>query len=184
MSLKEKIKSDLYRHGLGTSKKSFLLVYKRKRLFRFTVWFRIGQHYQGKGFFFRKTFSRWFYHHLCIKYSIDLDLSTKIGYGLIINHGMGLVIHPQSIIGNNVMLSHNITLGTEKGGYPHIGDRVRLSPGTVIIGNVTIGNDSVVGANCVVIKDVPENSTAVGVPNRNIPNSFTEFTERFHYPVT
>jgi serine O-acetyltransferase len=180
-SLLKEIKSDLYRNGLGISKKAFVLAYKRNRLFRFMVWFRIARYFQFKGTYVVKPLTRWFYHHLCIKYSIDIPLAVKIGYGLKIVHGMGLVVNSNAIIGNNVMLSHGVTLAIEKGGSPQIGDRVRISPGVVIVGNVRIGDDCVIGANCVVIKDVPDKSTAVGVPNRNIANSYNEFTEQYYY---
>ena len=94
---------------------------------------------------------------------------------------MGLVINSKSEIGDNVMLCHNMTLATEKNGAPKIGDRVRFAPGAVVVGGVNIGNDCVIGANCVVLTDVPSNSVAVGIPNKNIAQPFKEFQDRNYY---
>jgi serine O-acetyltransferase len=101
---------------------------------------------------------------------IEIHPGAKIGKGLFIDHGMGVVIGETSIIGDNVLLYQGVTLGgtgLEKGKrHPTIGNNVVIGTGAKVLGNITIGDNSYVGSNAVVIKDVPPNSTVVGVPGR------------------
>jgi serine O-acetyltransferase len=101
---------------------------------------------------------------------IEIHPAARIGDGLFIDHGMGVVIGETSAIGNNVTLYQGVTLGgtgKEKGKrHPNIGDNVVIGTGAKILGNITIGENSYIGANAVVVKDVPPNSTVVGVPGR------------------
>ena len=79
-----------------------------------------------------------------------------------------IVINHKSIIGKNCNLSQGVTIGRtfrgNKKGVPIIGDNVFIGPGAVIIGNINVGNNVAVGANCVVLKDVPDHAVVVGVP--------------------
>ena len=101
---------------------------------------------------------------------IEIHPGAKVGKGLFIDHGMGVVIGETTVIGNNVTLFQGVTLGgtgKEKGKrHPTIGDNVVIGAGAKVLGNIKIGNNVVVGANAVVIKDIPANSTVVGVPGR------------------
>jgi len=101
---------------------------------------------------------------------IEIHPGTVIGTGFFIDHGMGVVIGQTAIIGNNVTIFQGVTLGgtgKEKGKrHPNIEDNVVIGAGAKVLGNITIGMNSYIGANAVVIKDVPENSTIVGVPGR------------------
>ncbi len=101
---------------------------------------------------------------------IEIHPGAKIARGFFIDHGMGVVIGETSIIGNNVVLYQGVTLGgtgLEKGKrHPTIGNNVVIGTGAKVLGNITIGDNSYIGANAVVIKDVPTNSTVVGVPGR------------------
>lgn len=101
---------------------------------------------------------------------IEIHPAAKIGKGLFIDHGMGVVIGETTNIGNDVTLYQGVTLGgtgKERGKrHPDIGNNVVIGAGAKILGNITIGDNSYVGANAVVIKDVPPNSTVVGVPGR------------------
>ncbi len=101
---------------------------------------------------------------------IEIHPGAKIGKGLFIDHGMGVVIGETSIIGDNVTLFQGVTLGgtgKEKGKrHPTIGNNVVIGAGAKILGNINIGDNVVVGANAVVIRDVPSDSTVVGVPGR------------------
>jgi len=101
---------------------------------------------------------------------IEIHPGAKIGKRLFIDHGMGVVIGETTIIGDDVLLYQGVTLGgtgIEKGKrHPTIGNNVVVGTGAKILGNITIGDNSYIGANAVVIKDVPPNSTVVGVPGR------------------
>lgn len=106
---------------------------------------------------------------------IEIHPGAIIGSGLFIDHGMGVVIGETAEIGNNVTLYHGVTLGgtsLEKGKrHPTLGDRVTVGAGAKVLGNITIGADSRIGANAVVVKSVPENSVVVGVPGQIVKRS-------------
>lgn len=93
---------------------------------------------------------------------------TQIGKGFHIAHISGVVVHNEAVIGKNVSISHCVTIGqTKRNGEvltPVIGDNVYIAPGAKVIGGISIGNNSVIGANAVVTKDVPENAVVAGVP--------------------
>jgi serine O-acetyltransferase len=101
---------------------------------------------------------------------IEIHPGAQIGERFFIDHGMGVVIGETTIIGDDVLLYQGVTLGgtgLEKGKrHPTIGNNVVIGTGAKVLGNITIGDSSYIGANAVVIKDVPPNSTVVGVPGR------------------
>ncbi len=101
---------------------------------------------------------------------IEIHPGAKIGKRFFIDHGMGVVIGETAIVGDDVLLYQGVTLGgtgLEKGKrHPTIGNNVVIGGGAKILGNINIGDNSYIGANAVVIKDVPVNSTVVGVPGR------------------
>lgn len=100
-----------------------------------------------------------------IPYQARIGLKTSLGYG-----GIGVVIHARAVIGENVIIGPNVTIGGRSGKYdvPVIGNNVYVSTGAKILGAIRIGNNSVVGANAVVINDVPENAVVAGVPAKII----------------
>lgn len=101
---------------------------------------------------------------------IEIHPGAKIGEGLFIDHGMGVVIGETTEIGSNVTLYQGVTLGgtgKEKGKrHPTIGNNVVVSTGAKVLGSITIGDNVKIGAGSVVLKDVPPNCTVVGVPGR------------------
>ncbi len=101
---------------------------------------------------------------------IEIHPGAQIGKGLFIDHGMGVVIGETTIIGDNVTLFQGVTLGgtgKEQGKrHPTLGDNIVVGAGAKVLGNIKIGSNSYIGANAVVIKPVPENTTVVGVPGR------------------
>jgi serine O-acetyltransferase len=101
---------------------------------------------------------------------IEIHPGAKIGRGLFIDHGMGVVIGETSEIGENVTLFQGVTLGgtgKERGKrHPTIRNNVVIGAGAKILGNIRVGNNVQIGANAVVIRDVPDDSTVVGVPGR------------------
>ena len=102
--------------------------------------------------------------------AIEIHPAAHIGDGFFIDHGTGVVIGETTIIGNNVTLFQGVTLGgtgKEKGKrHPTIGNNVVVGAGAKVLGNIEIGDSSYIGANAVVVKGVPQNSTVVGVPGR------------------
>ena len=101
---------------------------------------------------------------------IEIHPGAQIGKEFFIDHGMGVVIGETTIIGDDVLLYQGVTLGgtgQERGKrHPTIGNNVVVGAGAKVLGNITIGDNSYIGSNAVVIKDVPPNSTVVGVPGR------------------
>lgn len=107
-------------------------------------------------------------HNCYIPYTADIGKGTKCGY-----KGMGVVIHTNAVIGENCLIAQQVTIGG-KTGYtevPVIGNNVYISTGAKIIGPVKVGDNAVIGANAVVIHDVPENCTVAGVPAKVLYNN-------------
>jgi len=103
---------------------------------------------------------------------IEIHPGAKIGQRFFIDHGMGVVIGETSIIGNDCTLYHGVTLGgtTWKKGkrHPTLGDNVVIGAGAKVLGPIMIGKNSKIGSNAVVVSDIPEDSTAVGIPAKII----------------
>jgi serine O-acetyltransferase len=104
---------------------------------------------------------------------IEIHPGALIGKGFFIDHGMGVVIGETSEIGENVTIYHGVTLGgtsyTKGKRHPTVGNNVTIGAGAKILGPLWIGDNSKVGANSVVIRDVPQNSTVVGIPGSVVP---------------
>lgn len=101
---------------------------------------------------------------------IEIHPGAKIGAGVFIDHGMGVVIGETAEVGDNVTIYQGVTLGgtgKEKGKrHPTIHDNVILGVGSKVLGNIVVGRNSRIGAGAVVIKNVPPNCTVVGIPGR------------------
>ncbi|MCY6369544.1 serine O-acetyltransferase EpsC [Clostridium ganghwense] len=106
---------------------------------------------------------------------IEIHPGAKIGKGFFIDHGMGVVIGETAEIGDNVTLYHGVTLGgtgKETGKrHPTVGNNVIIGSGAKVLGPIFIGDNSKIGANSVVLKEVPENSTVVGIPGKVVKRS-------------
>jgi serine O-acetyltransferase len=95
----------------------------------------------------------------------EIDLNCKIGGGLLIPHPNGIVIHPNTVVGVNCLIFQQVTLAGGVGGVaPIIEGHVDIGAGAKVLGNVTLGKHSRIGANAVVTRDVPEGKTAIGIP--------------------
>ena len=99
---------------------------------------------------------------------MEIFYSSLIGRGLKIIHGCGSVIGARCVIGDNCVIHQNCTLGDRHGGRPTLGNNVIMYAGSMVLGNVKIGDNTIIGANTLVISDFPSNSILVGTPARNI----------------
>ncbi|MBU1671985.1 MAG: serine O-acetyltransferase [Actinobacteria bacterium] len=112
---------------------------------------------------------------------IEIHQGAVLGHGLFIDHGMGVVIGETAEVGDDVTVYQGVTLGgtgKEKGKrHPTIGNSVVIAAGASVLGPITVGDNSKVGAGAVVLKDVPPNCTVVGVPGRLTVCSGEKITE-------
>ena len=133
--------------------------------------------------YFFYSLERWFYlHHLTIVavfirafirvlFSADIPYKLKIGKGTKMPHdALGSLFHPDVIIGNNCVILHGVTIGGRSGSkkLPIIKDNVWIGAHSIILGPITIGKNSIIGAGSVVVKDVAANSVVAGIPARVI----------------
>lgn len=102
---------------------------------------------------------------------IEIHPGAKIGRKLFIDHGMGVVIGETATIGDNCTIYHGVTLGgtgkDKNKRHPDLGNNVMVGCGAKILGPIKIGNNVKIGANAVVVKDVEDNTTVVGIPAKN-----------------
>jgi serine O-acetyltransferase len=97
---------------------------------------------------------------------VVIGRGAEIGPGLVIVHSFGIVINSNVRAGKNLVIEHGVTIGAEKNQSPTLGDNVFIGAGAKIIGAVRIGSDVKIGANAVVVSDLPDGATAVGIPAR------------------
>ena len=129
--------------------------------------YRISHWLWNRGFKFIARVLSYFFRWLT---GIEIHPAAKIGRRFFIDHGMGVVIGETSEIGDNVFIYHGVTLGglsTKRGKrHPTIGDNVVIGAGAQVLGPVTVGRNTKIGSGSVVLQEVPEYSTVIGVPGR------------------
>ena len=117
-----------------------------------------------------KFLARWLSQHAKWTTGVEIHPAATIGRRLVIDHGTGIVIGATTEIGDDCLLYQGVTLGGTgiAGGkrHPTLGNNVMVGSGAKILGPITVGDNARVAANAVVLRDVPENSTVVGVPGR------------------
>lgn len=135
--------------------------------FKVMMHYRVAHRLYEKGHFF---WARWVSQRGVRKTGIEIHPGARIGRGLFIDHGNGVIIGETAVIGDNVTLYQGVTLGgtgKEHGKrHPTIGNNVMISAGAKVLGSFTIGDNSKIGAGSVVLSEVPPCSTVVGVPGR------------------
>ncbi|NJO39599.1 MAG: serine acetyltransferase [Cyanobacteria bacterium CRU_2_1] len=162
LTLWQQIKEDWEAHGRDWTKPGFRAV----AIQRFGVWrMTIDSKY------WRAPLSilyRMLYRKVRNGYGIDLPYTVKLGRRVVIEHQNGIIIHGYSEIGDDSIIRQGVTLGNR---YldrpldaPKLGKRVNVGAGAKILGGVTIGDDASIGANAVVLTDIPNGQTAVGIP--------------------
>ncbi|GMA70686.1 serine acetyltransferase [Leuconostoc litchii] len=126
---------------------------------RIAHWLHIHHHYM-----LAAIIARWSAKHT----DVFIAPGAQIGHRLFIDHGIGVVIGETAIIDDDVTILHGVTLGarhqTAGRRHPHIGKNTFIGAHAQILGNITVGSHSKIGANAVVLKDIPAHATAVGNP--------------------
>lgn len=152
---------------------AFVVCFLFRAGFSAVVLYRFASACHGRLGFFGHFLERGFFRLNIILNGCDIDTRAKIGPGFKLPHPVGVVIGPVTI-GSDVMMLQNTTLGmrhfTDDEGdpahFPVIGNKVIIGAGAVVSGPVKVGDGAQIGANSVVLKDVPAGATAVGVPAR------------------
>ncbi|NMA66070.1 MAG: serine O-acetyltransferase [Clostridiaceae bacterium] len=148
--------------------------YKAVRMYRIAHWFHV------RGFYFIARAISQFARH---KTGVEIHPGAKIGKCLFIDHGMGIVIGETAEIGDYCTIYHGVTLGgtgKDKGKrHPTIGNNVLISAGAKILGPFTVGDNAKIGANAVVLTEVEENTTVVGVPGRAVKRAGKKIRQSF-----
>jgi serine O-acetyltransferase len=99
-----------------------------------------------------------------------IGAAASFSYGFVIMHPVGVVINSKVRGGKNIIVESGVVIGDEKGRAPVLGDNIFIGAGAKIIGGITVGSNVKIGANAVVVKDVPNDVTVVGIPARVINN--------------
>lgn len=166
LSLWQQIKEDWIAHGRDWTKPGFRAVaIQRLGVWRMTL----------KPIILRAPFSilyRALFRKVRNTYGIELPYTVKLGRRVVIEHQSGIVIHGECSIGDDSIIRQGVTLGNRyldrPFDAPKLGKRVNVGAGAKIFGNVTIGDDANIGANAVVLADIPAAHTAVGIPAKII----------------
>ena len=135
-----------------------------------------------------RTLPRWLSQIARFFTGIEIHPGATIGKNFFIDHGMGVVIGETATIGDNVTMYHGVTLGgvSAKPGkrHPQVGNNVIIGSGAQVLGPITVGDDSRIGSNAVVVRDVPQGATMVGVPARNVSASIKDDNKFHAYGMT
>lgn len=136
---------------------------------------RLAHHLWQNG---RKTLAVALQSQISEMFHVDIHPAARVGTGILIDHATGVVIGETAVVGDNVSILHQVTLGGtgSAGGdrHPKIGNGVLIGAGVTILGNISVGNNAKIGAGSVVVLDVPAGTTAVGVPARIVSSAKTQ----------
>lgn len=169
-NIKSDINSVLKNDPAARSKLEVFLLYPSIHVL---IFYRLANKFYKRKFFFMARLISQLARFLT---GIEIHPGATIGKGLFIDHGMGVVIGETAEVGDNVVIYHGVTLGgtgKDKGKrHPTIEDNVIIGCGAKVLGPIRIGANSKIGANAVVLKDMEENATIVGIPavNKNKKN--------------
>lgn len=171
-SLKEAVIADYEKtNGKGTySIKGRLIAFFTEISFKYMYWWRKTRYHYIKGHNIRFRLCQIMLKHYTYKYSCEISYKTEIGKGACITHPVGVVVFAKKI-GQGAWFHSGCVIGQAHNGQadmPTIGDNVSFGVGYKVLGNITIGNNVIIGANAVVIHDVPDNSIVAGIPAKVI----------------
>jgi serine O-acetyltransferase len=162
LSLSALVREDYVRHGCDWTRPGF----RAMAVYRFGVWrMRIGSRLLRAplSFLYRRLFIR-----VRNRYGIELPFSAQLGRRVTLEHSHSIVIHGNSVIGNDCYIRQGCTLGNKSLDAPFdapiLGDRVNVGAGAKLLGRVIVGDDATIGANAVVVRHVPAGAVAMGIP--------------------
>lgn len=166
------LKKDLSRFSIGGGKAEKLKICLVSHSFHLVLLYRLGSYFSKKpiiGCFIRVLIE----YLIRVVYASDISLKSEIGPGFVIMHGHDIVIGSNVRVGRNCKILNGVTLGnkdteTQANQQPILGDNVVIGSGAKILGFITVGDNVIVGANSVVVKDVPSGVTVAGVPSKII----------------
>ena len=170
MGLFAQIREDWIAHGRDWTRPGFRAV----AIHRFGNWrMRIGNAILRAPF---SVLYRMMFRYVRNHYGIELPYSAVVGRRVIFEHQGAVVIHGDSHIGDDSIIRQGVTLGNKTldrpRDAPRLGQRVNVGAGAKILGAVTIGDGATIGANAVVLKDVPAGAIAIGIPAKVLPREF------------
>jgi serine O-acetyltransferase len=163
-TVREDLRSVLERDPAAQSRLQVALLYSGLH----AIWaYRLAHRMHARGFVF---LARALAQKARFFTGVEIHPGARIGRRFFIDHGMGIIIGETAVVGDDVLLYQGVTLGgtgNESGKrHPTLGDRVVVGAGAKILGNITIGADTRIGANSVVLHNVPAHSTVVGIPGK------------------
>jgi serine O-acetyltransferase len=161
---------DLYRYSGDVSGRAFLRHWFLTPGVKYTFYLRLCQWLRTQPFHGFGTFPvvKFVLIRAGVKLGMEIPSSTSVGEGLFIGHFGTIIVNGEATIGANCNLSHGVTIGQlnrgERAGCPTIGDNVFIGPGARILGRIVVGDDVAIGANSVVVDDVPDGAVVAGIP--------------------
>lgn len=166
MGLLKQINNDLHHCGSrGIHRK--ILTFLFNVSFRLTLNYRLGYYLAKRRNFIVNIILLYLKKRQLVKYGCDISYQAIIGKNISFPHPIGIVVGVGTVIGDNVKIWQHVTFGS-KGeatmAYPHVKSNVKIFSSAQIIGDVTIGENAKIGAFSLVLKDVPDNATAIGIP--------------------
>ncbi|WP_289197826.1 serine acetyltransferase [Bacteroides acidifaciens] len=170
---------------MGGKKLGFVRYLITNASFQITFWMRIGGWLSCR----KDVFSRILlvlvsiiHKHNQYKTGIQIAMGHPVKGGLMFPHFSGIVINGGAKIGRNCTILHGVTIGSvrgPKGGVPTIGDNVVIATGSAVIGNVSVGNNVMIGAHSLVLQDIPDSAVVVGNPARIVSMDGAEKTKYY-----
>lgn len=165
------------KHDSGASRmcsKRMLSSYLFNPSFRLLLNYRLGAYFYKSKFMTGRLIALFLKNRMYIKRNCQISYNALIGKGVVFAHPVGIVIGDGVVIKDYVKIWQNVTLGSSgKSGaslsYPIVENNVRIYAGAKVLGKIIIGEGSIIGANAVVLSDIPEKSVAVGIPAKTKP---------------